>query len=313
MEENTTNSTERPCEMPARTFFISVYTLICSTSLVLNSITIYVYFCKVTHKSSITVYLKNLAVADLFVCLCLILRIIKYAVSSEEIHRIYCNFGAPASYLNMYCSILFMGYIAVNRYLKIVQPMKAHIMQTIRSTRNICITTWAITVTINCFYMVAFACTLSASTRSPAEGDFDCDSYHNSLLKKIYMAMQITSFVMFLFVSVSLMLLYWWTVKRLRQAESAAPAQTSSIKLIKSKRNMKVLVGVFCVCFVPYHLVRLPYEFIKPLLHECIQVQTFYILKELTVLLAMLNASLDPIIYFVFCKAFRPHIRLRQR
>ncbi|XP_073719277.1 G-protein coupled receptor 87-like [Misgurnus anguillicaudatus] len=316
MEGNTTNSTERPCgfsEMPARTFFICVYTLICSASLVLNSVTIYVYFCKVTHKSSITVYLKNLAVADLFVCLCLILRIIKYAVSSEEIHRIYCNFGAPASYLNMYSSILFMGYIAVNRYLKIVRPMEAHIMQTIRSTRNICIATWAILLTVNCFYMVAFASTQGAGTRSPAEGDFDCGSYHNSLLKTIYMVMQITSFVMFLFVLVSFMLLYWWTVQRLRQAERAAPAQTSSTKLIKSKRNMKVLVGVFCLCFVPYHLIRLPYVFIKPLLHDCMKAQTFYILKELTVMLAMLNASLDPIIYFVFCKAFRAHIRLRQR
>lgn len=119
MEGNTTNSTERSCglsEMPARPFFISVYTLICLASLVLNTITIYVYFCKVTTKSSIILFLKNLAVADMFVCLCLILRIIKYAVSSEEVQRIYCNFGAPAAYLNMYCSILFMGYIAVNRY-----------------------------------------------------------------------------------------------------------------------------------------------------------------------------------------------------
>lgn len=119
MEGNTTNSTERSCglsEMPARLFFISVYTLICLASLVLNSITIYVYFCKVTTKSSITLYLKNLAIADMFVCLCLILRIIKYSVSSEEVQRVYCNFGAPAAYLNMYSSIVFMGYIAVNRY-----------------------------------------------------------------------------------------------------------------------------------------------------------------------------------------------------
>ncbi len=119
MDQNTTNSTEGPCglsEMPARPFFICIYTGIFLASLVLNSITVYVYFCKATNQSSITIYMKNLAIADLFVCLCLILRIAKYANKSMEIQRIYCNFGAPASYLNMYTSILFMGYLAANRY-----------------------------------------------------------------------------------------------------------------------------------------------------------------------------------------------------
>lgn len=116
---------------------------------------------------------------------------------------------------------------------------------------------------------------------------------------------------MFLFVLVSLILLYWWNVQRLQQAQRAAPVQSDSTKLSKSKRNMQVLMGVFCLCFVPYHLVRLPYVFIKPLLSDCTAAQTFYILKELTVLLAMLNASLDPLIYFVFCKAFRTHLNIR--
>ncbi len=119
MDQNATNSTEGPCglsEMPARLFFLCLYTVIFLASLVLNSITVYVYFCKATNQSSITIYMKNLAIADLFVCLCLILRIAKYARNSMEIQRIYCNFGAPAYYLNMYSSIVFMGYIAANRY-----------------------------------------------------------------------------------------------------------------------------------------------------------------------------------------------------
>lgn len=119
MDHNATNSTEGPCgltEMPARPFFLCLYTVIFLASLVLNGITVYVYFCKATNQTSITIYLKNLAIADMFVCLCLILRIAKYASTSVEIQRIYCNFGAPASYLNMYSSILFMGYIAANRY-----------------------------------------------------------------------------------------------------------------------------------------------------------------------------------------------------
>ncbi|XP_016120830.1 G-protein coupled receptor 87-like [Sinocyclocheilus grahami] len=312
MDQNATNSTEGPCglsEMPARPFFLCLYTLIFLASLVLNSITIYVYFCKATNQSSITIYLKNLAIADLFVCLCLILRIAKYARTSMELQRIYCNFGAPASYLNMYSSILFMGYIAANRYMKIARPLETHMLQTVRSTRYICIMTWVVLLCSNCAYIAAF---VSADKQTSAHSGFDCDSFHNSLLKQIYLALQIICFPLFLCVLVSLILFYWLNVQKLRQAQRTMPDQPGNAKLSKSKRNMQVLMVVFCVCFVPYHLVRLPYVFIKPLLQDCTAKQVFYILKELTVLLTVLNACLDPLIYFVFCKTFRAQLNLQR-
>ncbi|KAK7172193.1 hypothetical protein R3I93_004488 [Phoxinus phoxinus] len=312
MDQNTTNSTQGPCgssEMPARTFFISVYSLVFLASLALNSIAIYVYFCTSTSQSSITVYLKNLVIADLFVCLCLILRIAKYTSTSLEIQRIYCNFGAPASYLNMYSSILFMGYIAANRYMRIVRPLETHVLQTVRSTRYICIVTWAVVLCFNCVYIAVFA---SAGKENTPHNGFNCERFHNSLLKKIYLAMQITSFLVFLSVLVSLILFYWGNVQRLREAQRTMPEKPGNAKLSKSKRNMRVLVAVFCVCFVPYHVVRLPHVFISPLLHDCTAAQAFYIIKEMTVLLAVLNASLDPLIYFVFCKTFRARLNLQR-
>ncbi|XP_077063485.1 P2Y purinoceptor 14-like [Siphateles boraxobius] len=312
MDQNTTNSTQGSCgvsEMPARAFFISVYSLVFLASLALNSIAIYVYFCKSTSQSSITVYLKNLVIADMFVCLCLILRITKYANTSVEIQRIYCNFGAPASYLNMYSSILFMGYIAANRYMRIVRPQETHVLQTVRSSRYICIVTWAVMLCFNCVYIAFFA---SARKENTPQSGFNCESFHNSLLKKIYLALQISSFLVFLSVLVSLILFYWGNVQRLRQAQRTMPQTPGNTKLSKSKRNMRVLVALFCVCFVPYHLVRLPYVLISPRLHDCTTAQVFDIIKELTVLLAVLNASLDPLIYFVFCKTFRARLNLQR-
>lgn len=61
------------------------------------------------------VYLKNLAAADFLLCLSLPLRISHYASRSAAIHLLYCNLGASIFYINMYASILFMGYIAANR------------------------------------------------------------------------------------------------------------------------------------------------------------------------------------------------------
>lgn len=86
--------------------------------LLLNGFTLKVYFCRAQQMtaSSVTIYLKNLAAADFLLSLCLPLRIINFSIKDLTIRKTYCSFGASAFYLNMYASILFMGYIATNRY-----------------------------------------------------------------------------------------------------------------------------------------------------------------------------------------------------
>ncbi len=117
MKPNTTNTTQALCKLPANEVFIFAYSLLFLVSLVLNCITMRVYFCSNQNvQSSVTVYMKNLVAADFFLCLCLPLRIAAYANNSEIMSNIYCSFGATAFYINMYASILFMDFIAANRY-----------------------------------------------------------------------------------------------------------------------------------------------------------------------------------------------------
>lgn len=99
-----------------QTSFLSLPCL--QVGLFLNGFTLNVYFFRgQRHASSVTIFLKNLAAADFLISLCLPLRIMKYAnIKSEIIRKVYCNFGASAFYLNMYASIMFMGFIAANRW-----------------------------------------------------------------------------------------------------------------------------------------------------------------------------------------------------
>ncbi len=116
----TVTETNASCEfskIPSHPAFIFAYSLVFIVSLVLNCITVRVYFFSNQRvQSSVTVYMKNLAAADFFLCLCLPLRIANYANGSDIMRNIYCSFGATAFYLNMYASILFMDFIAANRY-----------------------------------------------------------------------------------------------------------------------------------------------------------------------------------------------------
>ncbi|XP_067307694.1 P2Y purinoceptor 14-like [Pseudorasbora parva] len=313
-EANTTRSeANASCEfskIPAHPVFILAYSLVFLVSLVLNCITMRVYFC--AHQctqSSVTVYMKNLAASDFFLCLCLPLRIANYASSSEIMRNIYCSFGATAFYINMYASILFMDFIAANRYLKIVRPLETHALQTVRTARHISAATWLSLLAMSSVYLILFLLTSWGTVENTEK--IGCEALHSPQLSLAYKITHSVSMVIFIFVLVSLVALYWGTLQKVRKAQLSTQTTSSNHKFRKSKRNMLVLVVVFCVCFVPYHLVRLPYAFIKPQMKLC-TAQAFYILKELTVLLSVLNACLDPLIYFIFCKAFRAQLGLRK-
>ncbi|XP_073340479.1 P2Y purinoceptor 14-like [Pagrus major] len=292
----------------AQVFFMVYYSLVFLVGLFLNGFTLKVYFCRAQQQasSSVTIYLKNMAAADFFISLCLPIRIAHYADSSIIVSRIYCNFGASAFYLNMYASILFMGYIAGNRYLKIVHPLGTHILQTARAAHITSTVTWVFLLAITGTYITLSLVTQGEPTSRSST--VSCDVLHSEQLRVFYKVIHTFSAAIFLLVLVSLIFFYHSTSRRLSLALQKQPMSSGSKKLTKSRRNMLVLVSVFCVCFVPYHLVRLPYAFLK----RCTWGQAFFYLKELTIMVSVLNVCLDPLIYFIFCKAFRMQLNLRR-
>ncbi|XP_044059187.1 P2Y purinoceptor 14-like isoform X1 [Siniperca chuatsi] len=306
---NVSNSTH--CDQVdtlAHLFFMLVYSLVFLVGLLLNGFTLKVYFCRVQQaSSSMTIYLKNLAAADFLMSLCLPIRITNYASSSVPVLQVYCNFGASAFYLNMYASILFMGYIAANRYLKIIHPLGTHILQTVRAAHIISTVTWVFLLATTSAYVI-----LSLVTQKPLDcvpKTVSCDVLHSKQLSLFYKLIHTCSAAIFLLVLVSLVFFYYRVSRRLSLVQQRQPVSSSCKKLAKSRRNMLVLVSVFCVCFVPYHLIRLPYAFLKG---HCLRNQAFFYLKELTVMASVLNVCLDPLIYFIFCKAFRSQLSLRR-
>ncbi|XP_068174213.1 P2Y purinoceptor 14-like [Antennarius striatus] len=290
-------------------FFMVAHSLVFLVGLFLNGFTLKVYFCQAQQLAyrSMTVYLKNLAVADFLISLCLPMRIANYASSSISIRQIYCNFGASAFYLNMYASILFMGFIAANRYLKIIHPAGTHVLQTVQAARNIAIATWGFLLAIMSTYIILSLVSQDVLPSVPKA--VSCDVLHSKQLNSYYKTIHACTAAIFLFVLVSLVSFYYNISRRLSQAQQRQLASSSSKKLARSRRNMLVLVIVFCICFVPYHLIRLPYMFMRS---RCSWNHVFLYMKELTVTMSILNVCLDPLIYFIFCKAFRTQLNLRR-
>ncbi|XP_057694705.1 P2Y purinoceptor 14-like isoform X2 [Corythoichthys intestinalis] len=263
--------------------------------LLLNGLTLKVFQRGARSSRCVTVYLKNLAAADFLLTLCLPFRIAKHAGAFRLHLWVYCSFGAPAFYLNMYASILFMGYIAANRYLKIVHPLGTHSLQSVRAAHVVSTISWLVLLTLAGTYVVLSLVSGQALTRPSS-----CEEQLSGQLKVFYKAAHVFSAAIFLLVLAALLFFYGSTSRRLAAVQRRRPSSSGSRRLARSRRNMLVLSAIFCVCFVPYHLVRLPYA-----VSEHADGSAFFYLKEAAVALSVLNVCLDPLIYFTFCKAFR--------
>ncbi|KAM9363745.1 putative G-protein coupled receptor 34 [Symphorus nematophorus] len=305
-----TNCDQVTQSISAYPFFMTVYSLVFLVGSLLNGFVMKFYFCGAQRQasSSIMVYLKNLVAADFLVCLCLPIRIINYASDSVTIRLVYCNFGICTFLLNMYASIMFMGYIAGDRYLKIVHGTSGtHILQTVRAAHIISTVTWVLLLASMSGYIIMALHTLKPLTSVAVNCEVLYRQQHFTLSYKI---MHTLSIVTFLFVLVSLVFFYYSTSRRVSLAQQRQPESSSSKKLAKTQRNMLVLVCVFCFCFVPYHLVRLTNTYLR---RNCSWRKVSFNLMEVTISVSALNVCLDPLIYFIFSKALRTKLRQSMR
>ncbi|XP_061682924.1 P2Y purinoceptor 14-like [Syngnathoides biaculeatus] len=289
----------RPPVTWTRHVFTVVYGLLFLTGLLLNGVTLKMFLRGARSSRCVTVYLKNLAAADFLLSLCLPFRIAKHAGAWRPLLRAYCSFGAPAFYLNMYASILFMGYVAANRYLKIVRPSRTPVLQSAAAAHAVSAATWLVLLTLTGAYIVVSLVALPADDGDAAT----CEDLQSQLLKSFYKVVHGFSAAVFLLVLAALLFFYCGTSRRLAAAQRRRAGSSGARKLAKSRRKIRVLVSVFCVCFVPYHLVRLPYAVLKP--SGCSARTAFFYLKDVTVAVSVFNICLDPLIYFLFCDAFR--------
>ncbi|XP_077579448.1 P2Y purinoceptor 14-like isoform X2 [Stigmatopora nigra] len=293
--------------------FSVVYGLLFLTGLLLNGLTLRVFLRRrggggggnAGSSRCVGIYLKNLAAADFLLTLCLPFRVVKHAAGlSPLLLRAYCGLGAPAFYLNMYASILFMGHIAGNRYLKIVHPLRTHPLQSPRVARAVCAVTWLLLLTLAGTYVVLSLLTDQAAT-AESRG---CDDLQSEQSKALYKAFHVFWAAVFLTVLTGVLFFYGGTSRRLATARRRRPSSSGWRRLSESRRNAQVLAAVFCVCFVPYHLARLPYAVLRPA--HC---SAWFYLKEAGVAVSVLNVCLDPLLYFTFCKAFRERRRRDHR
>uniref|UniRef100_H2SDA9 Purinergic receptor P2Y14 n=1 Tax=Takifugu rubripes TaxID=31033 RepID=H2SDA9_TAKRU len=248
-------------------------------------------FFRVPSDSGLVVYLKNMVVADLLMLATFPFRLAaQLGLGGWRLHVVMCRYTSVVFYSSMYVGILLMGFISLERYVKIVRPPA--------STSS------------SCGGAFLLLCVLPnvVLTSAPArpENSRHCMQLKTPLGVQWHRASSFLSVGLFWVTLLVLVFCYASIARRVLRSYRRVRQSSSSI-CRRSKRSIVSLLLVFTLCFVPYHVCRVPYTLSQMPASGFSWNSRFLLfqMKEGTLFLSALNVCLDPIIYFLMCATFR--------
>ncbi|XP_026152017.1 putative G-protein coupled receptor 34b [Mastacembelus armatus] len=277
------------------------YSIIFVLGLVGNLVALWVFFCVHPKKNSVRVFLINAAFADLLLVVCLPFRILYHSQANIwKLDPILCKVAGNLFYMNMYMSIILLGLISVDRYLKINRGkrMQCRLWSTKWSTA-LCAVIWTVSF--------AFILVLLVSNNQPPLNR--CFHYKQLLNEKWKAYVNIFVLVIFWVVFISLVVSYGKIAFKLRRTSKQKPDLPNATCYARTAKKSFFILFVFTVCFVPYHMVRVFY--IKTQITEtsCYWRDVANKANEVALLLSAFNSCLDPVMYFLLCSSVRKEVQ----
>uniref|UniRef100_A0A667WW54 Proteinase-activated receptor 1 n=1 Tax=Myripristis murdjan TaxID=586833 RepID=A0A667WW54_9TELE len=133
---------------PLSTIFMpSFYTLVCLISVPLNAIAVVTFTRHIRPMKPAVIYMLNLACADLLFALLLPFKIYYHFNGNDwTFGPVMCRVVTAAFYCNMYCSVLLIACISVDRQLAVVYPIDSLSWRRPRNAVIACVAMWILAV-----------------------------------------------------------------------------------------------------------------------------------------------------------------------
>ncbi|PWA23465.1 hypothetical protein CCH79_00005839 [Gambusia affinis] len=276
-----------------------VYSIILAPGLLGNVLALWVFRIYIRETKRAVVFMMNLALADLLQVLSLPLRIYYYLNNYWPFGHPLCLFSFYLKYVNMYASIYFLGWISVRRCQLTVNPLMYKVKQ--KGDILTCALGWLFV----CVACVAFPL-LRDNPRHPGECFSELPTKHIDILSVslLIILAELLGFIIPLIVVVSCSIL---TVLSLKEVTTEGVQDFG-----EKQRALKMVLCcavVFLLCFAPYH-ITMPLDFLVKAgaLDDCATKNTIQRSHIITLCLASLNCTFDPIMYYFTSDEFRRRI-----
>ncbi|XP_075619104.1 P2Y purinoceptor 4 [Balearica regulorum gibbericeps] len=304
---NTTAVLEAKCVFDEEFKFILLpvsYGLVFLVGLPLNSWALWMFICRMRPWNATTTYMFNLAVSDTLYVLSLPTLVYYYADRNNwPFGKCLCKIVRFLFYANLYSSILFLTCISIHRYMGICHPIRSLKWVKTKHARIICVAAWLV-VTICLIPNLIFVTTSSKGnstlchdTTKPEE--FDHYVHYSSSVMALLFGIPFLVIV----------LCYCLMAKRLGKSSFSSPGPRMPSYKKRSIKMIIIVLTVFAICFVPFHITRTIYYTSRYFQADCRTLNIINFTYKITRPLASINSCLDPILYFMAGDKYRGRLR----
>ncbi|XP_048656073.1 proteinase-activated receptor 2 isoform X2 [Marmota marmota marmota] len=280
-------------------FLPIVFTTVFVVGLPSNGIALWVFLFRTKKKHPAVIYMANLAVADLLSVIWFPLKIAYHIHGNNWIYgESLCKVLIGFFYGNMYCSILFMTCLSVQRYWVIVNPM-VHTRKSANIAIGVSLGIWLLIllVTIPLYVM-------KQTIYIPALNITTC---HDVLPEEVlvgdmfnyFLSLAIGVFMFPAFLTASAYVLMIRTLQSSAMDEHSEKKRKRAIKLIVT------VLAMYLICFTPSNLLLVVHYFLIKSQGQ----SHVYALYIVALCLSTLNSCIDPFVYYFVSQDFRDHVK----
>ncbi|XP_030279592.1 P2Y purinoceptor 1-like [Sparus aurata] len=282
-------------------FLLPVYILVFITGLVANGWGLKSLLHNWNKQGNVNMFVLNLGLTDISYLLTLPFLVVYYSMGSKWIFgETFCKITRFCFNVNLYGSIGFLTCISVYRYLAIVHPMRAMGRITVTHSVMISVTVWLL-VNVQSLPDMFFSKTYGNNT----EKCFDTtDEAHVEDYLKYNLGWTLTGFCIPLLITLGC---YGHVIVVL--------CSTNTIDKVLKQRSLKlmfILILLFSVCYIPYHVFRNLNLWSRVLKKQGICFKWsdgVYIARQISRVLVCLNSALNPLVYLHAHENIRAQLR----
>ncbi|XP_040902505.1 P2Y purinoceptor 13-like [Toxotes jaculatrix] len=268
-------------------------------ALLLNGIAVWVSL-HLRSTCSFIVYLKNLVASDLLMTLTLPLMAASMLPEAAfELKAFACRYSNVIFFCSLYTSITLMGLISLDRFFKIVRPCGKVLGQNVVFSLVMSTMVWVII-----FGSTAIP-TIVLTNQNPVNitGDF-CMSLKSPA--GVTLHKYVVLFMEALFWLISMLIVFCYiciTLKVLQSFRNSGSNNSQGKK--KTKLRVFLILLVFSVCFVPLHVMRIPFTLLEIFSASVCAQMWMVVIHKVALWVSTTNACLDPFLYIYLCREYR--------
>lgn len=279
------------------------YSLFFVFGLVGNIFALWVFLFLHSNRNSVRVFLINCAIADLVLLACLPFRVFYHANGDKWVlGSVTCNLVGNVFYMNMYMSIVLLGFISLDRYLRLSGKGRSQRGMRLRLLGRRQLWSWVACGILWTFFLTMMLINIS----TPGDKNFNGKCFHYRLKMNWKAYLNYLLVLLFWLIFIIIVVSYAKIASLLFHVSKNKPDFPNANKYQQTAKKSFFVLFVFMICFVPYHTFRPFYIFTQlGYFKSCAQLQMVDHTNEIMLLISVMNSCLDPVMFFLLSGSVR--------